>query len=98
MPTGNKRNRVTAITKLTLDLWQPTHRTKKSVMVGLYDGLEEAAFFKRADGGYIYGSPNPWMFGPTANYVVPEAEKAASANGTPDSLRAIKPVVLAAII
>ena len=89
---------VTAITKLTLDLWQPTHRTKESVMAGLYDGLEEAAFFKRADGGYIYGSPNPWLFGPSVNYVVTDAEKAAIANRIRDTLRAVKPVVLAAKI
>jgi hypothetical protein len=89
---------VTAITKLTRDLWQLTHRTKESVMAGLYDGLEEAAFFKRADGGYIYSSPNPWLFGPTVNYVVTEAEKAAIANRIRDTLRAIKPVALAAMI
>lgn len=67
-------------------------------MAGLYDGLEEAAFFKRADGGYIYGSPNPWLFGPTVNYVVTEAEKVAIANRIRDTLRAVKPVVLAAMI
>ena len=67
-------------------------------MAGLYDGLEEAAFFKRADGGYIYGSPNPWLFGPSVNYVVTEAEKAAIANRIRDTLRAVKPVVLAAMI
>jgi hypothetical protein len=94
----HNRNCVTAITKLTLDLWQPTHRTKESVMAGLYDGFEEASFFKRSDGGFIYASPNPWLFGPTVNYVVTEAEKAAIANRTRDTLRAVKPVVLAAMI
>ena len=59
-------------------------------MAGLYDGLEEAAFFKRADGGYIYGSPNPWLFGPSVNYVVTDADKAAIANRIRETLRAEK--------
>ena len=67
-------------------------------MAGLYDGLEEAAFFKRADGGYIYVPPSPWLYGPSVNYVVTDAEKAAIANRTRDTLRAVKPVVLAAMI
>jgi hypothetical protein len=67
-------------------------------MAGLYDGLEEAAFFKQADGRYIYGSPNPWLFGPSVNYVVTEAEKAAIANRVRDTLRAVKPAALAAMI
>jgi hypothetical protein len=67
-------------------------------MAGLYDGLEEAAFFKRADGGYIYGSPNPWLFGPSVNYVVTDADKAAIANRIRETLRAVKPVTLAAMI
>jgi hypothetical protein len=67
-------------------------------MAGLYDGLEEAAFFKRADGGYIFRSRNPWLFGPSINYLVNEAEKAAIAERIRGTLRAIKPVSLAAMI
>ena len=67
-------------------------------MAGLYDGLEEASFFKRPEGGYIFRSRSPWYFGPSRNYLVSEAEKVVIAAEIRATLRTLKPIVWAAMI
>jgi hypothetical protein len=66
-------------------------------MAGLYDGMEEAAF-KRIDGGYVFQSRNPWFFGRSRHYLVNEAQKAAIAGCIRETLRKVKPVVIAAMV
>jgi hypothetical protein len=66
-------------------------------MTGLYDGLEETAF-KRIDGGYIFQSRNPWLFGPSHHYVVTEAQKNAIAGRIRDTLREVKPMAFGALV
>jgi len=65
-------------------------------MAGLYDGLEETAFFKRAEGGYIYHSQN--LLGLSRNYVVTEKQKTEIAGRIRDILREVKPVALAVMV
>jgi hypothetical protein len=67
-------------------------------MAGLYDGIEEAAFKRLADGGYVFQARNPWFFGPSRRYLVDEAQKAAIAACIRETLRRIRPYVFAAAV
>jgi hypothetical protein len=66
-------------------------------MAGLYDGMEEAAF-KRIDGGYVFQASNPWFFGRYRRYLVNETQKTAIAGCIRETLRRVKPVVIAAMV
>jgi hypothetical protein len=69
---------------------------KERAMAGLYDGMEEAAF-KRIDAGWVFQSRNPWLFGRSRYYLVDEAQKTAIAGCIRETLRKLKPVVIAAM-
>jgi len=63
---------------------------------GMYDGLEEAQF-KPIDGGYVFQSQNPWLFGPSHNYLVDETQKVAIASCLREVLREVKQVAVVAM-
>jgi hypothetical protein len=42
------------------------------------EGIQEVQF-KRADGGWIFKAPSPWLIGPAAHYFVTDIQKAAIA-------------------
>jgi hypothetical protein len=69
-----------------------------TTMAGLYDGIEEAAFKRSADGGYVFQARNPWFFGPSRRYVVDEAQKAEIAGCIRETLRRIRPYVFVAAV
>ncbi len=66
-------------------------------MAGLYDGLEEIPF-KAVPGGYVFQTNNAWLIGPRRRYFVTDTKKAEIAACLRDTLRRIKPFVLAAAI
>ncbi|MFI5010789.1 MAG: hypothetical protein ACHQAY_00430 [Hyphomicrobiales bacterium] len=66
-------------------------------MAGLYEGLEEVAFKRIAD-GYLFVSNNPWLIGPRRRYFVNEAQKALIAECIRQTLRRIKPFALASAV
>jgi hypothetical protein len=70
---------------------------EEMVMAGLYDGLEEVAF-KPIAGGYVFQANNPWLIGPRRRYFVNEAQKADIAACVRETLKRLKPFVLAAAI
>lgn len=63
-------------------------------MAGLFDGIEEISF-KAVEGGYIFETPPPWVFGPVRAYFVTEVQKAAIAASIRQTLQRMKPFVIA---
>jgi hypothetical protein len=66
-------------------------------MAGIYDGIEGVAF-KRIEGGYVYQVNNRWLIGPRGRFFVTEAQKADLAACMRETLRRLKPFVLATAI
>jgi hypothetical protein len=44
--------------------------------MGTSSNSTKSAFFKKVPGGWIFRSPNPWVFGDTPHYLVNDAQKA----------------------
>ena len=63
-------------------------------MAGLFDGIEEISF-KQVEGGYIFETPPPWVFGPPRAYFVTGRQKAEIAERIRQTLRGMKSLVLA---
>jgi len=63
-------------------------------MAGLFDGIEEISF-KQVEGGYIFETPPPWVFGTPRAYFVTATQKAEIAERIRQTLRGMKSLVLA---
>jgi hypothetical protein len=57
-----------------------------------------AALFKPLDGGYLFETPNPWIFAPGRRYIVTEAQKAALLGTFSPSPTALRIVLLSVIV
>ena len=66
-------------------------------MAGLYNGVEELAFTRVAD-GFVFQTNNPWFFGPRRRYFVTDAQKSIISACIRETLRRLMPIVIAAAI